>query len=437
MKIIKTKQLQKGFTLIEILLVIVLIGILIAIGLVSFNSEARFIDARNDIRKTHMQTLESAITQYKLREGKYPTGLSRNYQEICDPEATGCTGFFDLEFLVPNYLQSIPQDPNDTDATGGTGYSIAVDATTNIVSVRLKESLREGGVIIAVNDPLPAELTTVTANTPLAATVAVNPPILCPSNYIKVPGNSLYGTSDFCVMKYEAKTGSSTVAATTQAAGTPTVNISQTNSITACRLNGAGYGLINNREWMTIARNIEGQLSNWTTGTAASTAISAGGLYRGHSDNSPANALAANTNDSLGYEGTGNSGFSIERRTHTLSNGETIWDMSGNVTEWTSDTILGNQKPNNSSGALWQEWTAISNYGTLSYDLVRPSNPAWNSSQNMGQILSDGTSTNNTIYAFLRGGGWNYTSNAGVFALALDSTPTLSYNIIGFRCVLR
>ncbi|NBP56599.1 type II secretion system protein, partial [bacterium] len=177
MKIIKTKQLQKGFTLIEILLVIVLIGILIAIGLVSFNSEARFIDARNDIRKTHMQTLESAITQYKLREGKYPEGLSRNYQEICDPEATGCTGFFNLkQFLVPNYLQSIPQDPNDTDTTGGTGYSIAVDETTNIVSVRLKESLREGGVIIAVNDPLPAELTTVTANTPLAATVVVNPP---------------------------------------------------------------------------------------------------------------------------------------------------------------------------------------------------------------------------------------------------------------------
>lgn len=174
MKIIKTKQLQKGFTLIEVLLVIVLIGILISIGLVTFNVEARFIDTRNDTRKTHIQTLESAITQYKLQEGDYPTGLSRNYQEICDPEATDCIGFFDLkQFLVPNYLQAIPQDPNDTDTTGGAGYSVAVDEATNTVSVRSLQA--EAGVEIKINDPLPVEPTTI-SNTPLAATVPVNPP---------------------------------------------------------------------------------------------------------------------------------------------------------------------------------------------------------------------------------------------------------------------
>lgn len=175
MKQTKIKQSQKGFTLIEVLLVIVLIGILISIGLVTFNAEARFIDARNDIRKTHIQTLESAITQYRLQdeEGNYPTGLSRNYQEICDPEATVCTGFFDLKpFLVPTYLQAIPQDPNDADTTGGTGYSVAVDEATNTVSVRALQA--EGGETIAINDPLPAEPTTV-SNTPLAATVPVNP----------------------------------------------------------------------------------------------------------------------------------------------------------------------------------------------------------------------------------------------------------------------
>jgi prepilin-type N-terminal cleavage/methylation domain-containing protein len=176
MKIIKTKQSQKGFTLIEVLLVITLIGILIAIGLVSFNTEARFIDARNDIRTTHIQTLESTITQYKLQEGNYPTGLSRNYQEICDPEATDCTGFFDLkQFLVPNYLQAIPQDPNDNDTIGGAGYSVAVDEATNTVSVRSLQA--EAGVEIKINDPLPAE-PTVTSNTPLAATVPVTPPQL-------------------------------------------------------------------------------------------------------------------------------------------------------------------------------------------------------------------------------------------------------------------
>jgi prepilin-type N-terminal cleavage/methylation domain-containing protein len=167
----KTKNVNKGFTLIEVLLVITLIGILLTIGLVNFNADARFIDARNDIRKTHIQTLESTITQYKLQKGSYPAGLTRDYQEICDPDATSCTGFIDLKSsLVPDFIQAIPQDPNDTDNIGGSGYEIAVDEASSTVSIRLKEALREGGVDIKINDPLPS-VETSNANTPLAATV--------------------------------------------------------------------------------------------------------------------------------------------------------------------------------------------------------------------------------------------------------------------------
>jgi prepilin-type N-terminal cleavage/methylation domain-containing protein len=172
----KTKISNKGFTLIEVLLVITLIGILLTIGLVNFNADDRFIEARNDTRKTHIQILESTLTQYKLQKGIYPDGLTRDYQEICDPDATDCTGFIDLKsYLVPNFLQAIPQDPNDTDNTGGVGYEIAADDATNTVSVRSLQA--EGEVIININDPLPVE-STVTANTPLAATVPQSPPIV-------------------------------------------------------------------------------------------------------------------------------------------------------------------------------------------------------------------------------------------------------------------
>ena len=178
-----TKKINKGFTLIEVLLVMVLIGVLLSIGLVSLNTEDRLIETRNNTRQTHIQTLESAITQYKLQEGNYPTGLNRNYQEICDPEATVCTGFFDIKpFLVPTYIQAIPQDPNDSDTTGGSGYEVAVDIATNTVSVRLKATLQESGVEIKINDPLPAE-PTVTANTQLAATVPNLPPTSTPTVY--------------------------------------------------------------------------------------------------------------------------------------------------------------------------------------------------------------------------------------------------------------
>ena len=425
------KRAKRGFTLLEILLVIAAIGILAAIVLVAINPNRQINQARQAAINSEKNTIEKALQQRLIDTGQYPSSIEGVQKEVCvtgaeqEGGSTSCTGKADLRALVPNYIASIPNSTTYTVNTSNDGR-------------------------VYVN----------TSNT------AAN--LSCPTGYIRVPGNSLYQTKDFCVMKYEAKavatsaptvglltptTGSNTIAnnttATTSAngrgiasvaSGYPIANISQTTAIDYCQNQNtvSGGTLITNAEWMTIARNIEGVLSNWTTGSAASTAIGTGGLYRGHSDNGPATALEASTNDTQGYTGTGNSGFSIERRTLTLSNGETIWDMGGNVWEWTSDTILGKDQPTGSStGFTWRQHTAITNYGTLSYDLVRPSNPAWNSSQNMGQIYSDGTSTNNTNFAFGRGGSWLNAANAGVFTLSLDSTPTNSSLDVGFRCVLR
>jgi len=428
----KRNNKNKGFTLLEILLVITLIGILIGILLVSVNPNRQLAQARNLSRKSHITDIHTALEAHSIRNsGTILSTVTTTYQDICDtgtrtatdalPNTNYCNGKLDLRVLVPTYINSIPKDNQET-VSGNTGYQVA-KTPNNQISVRATRA--ELGESIVIN--------------PFTAT-ATTTPSTCPTGYIPVPGNSLYETNNFCVMKYEAKTGSATVAATTQATGFPIVNISQTNSITACSLNGAGYGLINNNEWMTIARNIEGQVSNWTTGTAASTAIGTGGLYRGHSDASPNNPLAANTDDNQGYEGTGNSGFSIERRTHNLSNGEVIWDISGNVWEWTSDTILGQNKPNNSSGNFFQQWTAINNFGSLSYDLTRPSNLNWDtttgSNKNTGQYLA-GTFTFNTNFAFVRSGGWDNTTASGVFTLTLDNASSNLNGWIGFRCVLR
>jgi prepilin-type N-terminal cleavage/methylation domain-containing protein len=379
------KRANKGFTLLEILLVIAAIGILAAIVLVSINPNRQINQARQAGINSEKNTIEKALQQALIDTGNYPAGLDGVQRKVCSNTVTA--DCINLSSLIPDYIAAIPSSTTYTVARGNDGrvYVNTIDTAGNFS---------------------------------------------CPTGYIKVPGNSLYQTKDFCVMKYEAKAGSATLAATTQATGLPQVNINQTSAITSCSLNGSGYGLISNAEWMTIARNIEGQATNWTGGVVGS-----GGLWRGHSDGSPNNALAANTDDNQGYEGTGNTSPSIERRTHTLSNGEVIWDLSGNVWEWTIDTIQGQDKPNNSSGNLWQQWTIISNFGTLNYDLTRPSNPAWNSSQNMGQYYAGGLTGG--PFAFLRGGRWNDTTAAGVFTLALNNTPSSANTSVGFRCVLR
>jgi prepilin-type N-terminal cleavage/methylation domain-containing protein len=172
----KIQKQKKGFTLLEILLVIALIGILVTIIIVVLNPKSRFASARNDTRQSDIKKIEGALIQYRLQEGSYPAGLTTTLQEICDPDianpSTNCGININLSVLVPIYLQSIPQDPNDKDTTGGNGYQVAVDTTRNIVAVKAIQA--ESSATISINDPLPGE-TTVTANTPLAATVLVNP----------------------------------------------------------------------------------------------------------------------------------------------------------------------------------------------------------------------------------------------------------------------
>ena len=168
----------------------------------------------------------------------------------------------------------------------------------------------------------------------------------CPANFVGVPSLTGYTTNSFCVMKYEAKNaGAATTGDATddtpvsQAAGTPWANINRDDSITECTdidSNGK-YDLITNDEWQSIARNIELVGSNWKNGTVGD----AGGLSTGHSDQDPATILEANSDDNNACHGTGqtcsSSTWNGQRRTHTLSNGEVVWDIAGNLEEWVKD----------------------------------------------------------------------------------------------------
>jgi formylglycine-generating enzyme required for sulfatase activity len=365
-------------------------------------------------------------------------------------------------------------DGFNTSQTGGSSIVPATDASGNLTLTNAKlnfetlqleaettEPTQEEGKIYYNDNEKTYKLYNAQENTyiDLVADPKIQP-TKCPDGFVPVPGDVRYGTAGgFCVMKYEAKcaetatpttglttpdTGYQTYANNTTACtsandrqvaslpdGYPIANISQIDAKTYCESMGDDYHLITNNEWMTIARNIEQQDSNWTSGT-----VGTDGIWRGHTDNDPANALEANSDDSFPYEGTNNSGpSSIEKRTFTLSNGEVIWDLSGNVWEWNQDTIQANQAPIDSDPiSEWIEFTAIADYQMMSYANTRPSNPDWNSSQNMGRFYTDyddGTAER----AFRRGGHWSAGSYAGLFTAILSYSPTSSLDSLGFRCV--
>ena len=261
---------------------------------------------------------------------------------------------------------------------------------------------------------------------------------ISPNGWVVVPGNTAIGTSDFLVMKWEAKaldTQTSAVVfdggansangwagandqtryqAVSRAEGRPWVRIAQNHgtefdSIEACRAVNIGLTqakLIDNKQWMTMARNAEQVASNWTNNQVGN-----GALVRGSSNS----ALSLNGGMTLS---------GINRRTLNLDNGEIVWDMAGNVWNWTNDI---QSTAVNTTGA-WVEWNHA-NISIGARELYGPSDVNYLSAQGMGQVY--GGALNN---AFLRGGGWGLGSVAGVFALNLSGSPAYRTGSIGFRC---
>ncbi|MBC7530940.1 MAG: hypothetical protein H7318_05120 [Oligoflexus sp.] len=285
----------------------------------------------------------------------------------------------------------------------------------------------------------------------LAATATGNTTTSCAGlaggTWVEVPGDAAYGTSDFCVMKYEAKNVSSI--ATSQAASSPWVNISQTNAIVACQALGTGYNLISNADWLTLGAHIANVASNWSSGS-----VGTGTINRGHSDNSPGGACSASTDDSLGWVQTDctakNSSGDVwnQKRTHTLSNGSVVWDLAGNVWDWTSYVIPNiSAKPYGSADGspvwAWREFTTVnSGFSSMTRGELTPTNAQkafWNdtwasSTYGMGQYLSG---ANGSGGALLRGAAWAEGATAGLFAVYLGNAPSEANPYIGLRCVFR
>jgi type IV pilus assembly protein PilA len=149
---------NKGFTLIEVLVVVAIIAILAAIVLVAINPAKRFQDARNTQRKANVESVLSAIQQnmvdnkgiFTCASGALPTGTAKIMENA---------GGYNMAPCLSSYLAVLPFDPSKSGAHWTTAtdydteYTVIQDATTLQVTIAAPE---------AANDPTGSSVISVT-----------------------------------------------------------------------------------------------------------------------------------------------------------------------------------------------------------------------------------------------------------------------------------
>jgi hypothetical protein len=149
----------------------------------------------------------------------------------------------------------------------------------------------------------------------------------CPRGYLAVHDR-------FCVAQFEMKDRAG--AAVSEAAGDP-LRVNRNAAVARCEALGAGYRLIANDEWQEIAHDVESVGANWSGGAPGKGVMNVG--------NFAVEVGPADLRDPCATPGFAprfahcadpDSADFVRRRTHWLRSGASIWDLGGNLMEWTS-----------------------------------------------------------------------------------------------------
>jgi formylglycine-generating enzyme required for sulfatase activity len=183
------------------------------------------------------------------------------------------------------------------------------------------------------------------------------------------------------------------------AEGAPWVRINFEDAKAASREIGAE--MITELQWLAIAHDVANQDCNWTGGK-----VGEGDLFQGL------------RNDTVNERQPGAfvSSDTTEQRWLTLSNGERICDLNGNVYQWVFDNVQGDE-----NGIIARD------FAEDSPSITTPQYPSEENGMGNYEVWDW------SGHALIRGGCWCSESNAGVFCLGYGWHDYGNVGI-GFRC---
>lgn len=153
-----------GFTLVEILVVLAIVGILAGIVVVAINPAKQFRSANDAKRKTDLNKIANAVFQYAVDfKGQFPRDITNAFQEVClsGNSSSTCgnalTSLDSVATLNGPYIKSLSEDPlpqasrnSAANNVIGTGYRIRLAGTPPDVNIELDAPSQEGGTPIIV-----------------------------------------------------------------------------------------------------------------------------------------------------------------------------------------------------------------------------------------------------------------------------------------------
>ncbi len=164
----RNAKFLRGFTLLELMIAIAIVGILSAVGIASFSNTLQ--KARDTKRKEDFQAIQKALQLYYNDNNKFPTTTTWVYSST-NPATWMPTAPVSV---TPAYIKTLPLDPTNNGAlTTATNYSYGYITDANgscyVLAARLENTSDTSGT---GTFPSPALSCSSTAPTVFGATTA-------------------------------------------------------------------------------------------------------------------------------------------------------------------------------------------------------------------------------------------------------------------------